>query len=434
MIFFPPDTGGGDGGGGAAIAEPTAGGEGGDPNADLMTFDAPSLEHVEEFIKDKRADVPPAPPKTPKKVDAKVDEPKPVAKPEVKPDDQIHEPKNSTLRAELAAVKKERDDLKASLEKGDPRLKEIEESVKAKETEIKERDTKLADYERRLALANPEVTKKRDELFAAYNRDADKFHRSSTIDQEGINALTIEFAKLPFGKAEFKDARLEFEKKVNEALGGTDEQESRKLQSTLDYIERTYDFVKDRDAVNAEINSSAVQKQREYQSTEYGKKASFVKERIEIAKKPPEGMKESNPFHPKVMLDIFEGLMPEEQRKEFTNGVPEFVELVMAGPRPRNDADYVGMTPAQIKESKAAEDHRYETARGHAVDVMYNGLRALRMFPAMVREVQRLREKVKEGNDTTPPDPTKTGGASESHGGDDDLRDFKTPNLDDLRL
>jgi hypothetical protein len=420
MCFFaPPDDGGG-AGGGAAVAEPPATGAP-DGDADVLNFQMPDMGAALKEITGKDVTPTPAPAKPPEKKDPPV-----VEKPAVeKKPEPVKDPPAKQLRAELDSIKAERDELKKKLEAGDPRLVEAQNAVKAKEEEVADARKKLTEYEQQTIRQSDAVREPLRKLDEAYGRDATKFFRSVTeIDQSTLNSLVRTYAALPFGKPEYKEARAEFETKLNETLGGTEEREARKLGATLDFIERSWDWANERAQTEKEVNGKAAKIYSDAQTADYGKKRDFVRTNIEHAKAIPEDMEKTDPWHIKVLLDKFSKTMG-DKLPEFEKNIPEFVEQLFAGQAPRSEEDYAGMTPQQVEESRAAEAERHEKIRSTGIEITYNGLRAMRLFPALWKEYQRLAEKVKEKTDGDPPDPTR--GTDGEPSADDDLRNFKPP-------
>lgn len=406
---------------------PPAGGGGGDPNADIISFTPPDIGNVSEILTGKKAgdtNTPAPKGKDPAPPAAKTPPAAPAAK----------DPPAKQLREELDAVKKERDELKQTMEKGDPRLAQAEAAVKAKEAEIKGAQEKLADYERRLAMADPEVTKELVEKDGAYDATAGKFYSAvPELSRDQVHSLVREYNSLPFGKPEYKAARGEFEQKVNAALGAADGAEHRKLERALEFIERTHEFALERPKIVDKIQRSALELQRKAQEESWSKKNTSVKEALARAKQVPDGLSKTDPYHPKVMIDTFmKGFTP-EQKAELEKGVEEYVELVASGLKPRGDQDYAGMTPEKIAESKANEKERLEKARTLSIDVMYNGLMAMRMFPSLVKDWQRLNAKLKTDAEGNPPDPSGNDGGQGGKDADN-IREFRPPNLNDLKF
>lgn len=405
----------------------STGGE--DPgNADIMDFAAPDIEAVGDMLSGKPpADItaPPAGPKDPV-TPPKKDTPAPT------PRTATDGPKQ--LREELDAVKRERDELKANLEKGDPRLVEAERVVKEREASIAARDTTIKEYERKLAVADPAVSARLRDLDATYDKDAGKFYLSvPELDPGRVGELVKEYHALPFGKPEYREARAVFEGKVNEALGMADGSESRKLGRALDFIERTHEFAVDRPKAEREVNDSAFKLQHQSRRDTHTKKIETVRGQIEQARKIPEGATETDPYHPKIMLDLFTKVLPADQQAAFEKGIPEFINRVVAGTMPRSEQDYAGMTDAQIAESQANEMESVANARAVSVDVMYNGLRALRVIPTLVKEYQRLKAKLKDEGEASPPDPTRSHGEG-GNGASDEIATYAPPNLDNLNF
>lgn len=429
IAYFEGEGDGGDNGDGGT-------GDGGDPNASILDFKAPDIDLTGDVLTGKKeGDITTPPPVA--KPEPKAKAPAPAPKAPVPPKEPVGDgvnPPVKQLRDELATVKKERDELKLYREKGDPKLAEVEAAVKAKETEIAEAKERLADYERRLAMGDPEVTKKLREFDGAYEKDASKFYtRVPELQTSQVHALVGEYDKLPFGKPGFREAHAEFEAKVNEALGAAEGMEHRKLTQALEFIERTHEAAVERPKLLAELNGSALQMKQKFDIERHGKEVSTVKAHIEEAAKIPEGIEKTDPFHPKVTLKAFMDTLPEADQAKFTKDIPEFIERVMGGPKPRTEADYAGMTPDQVKQSKAAEAEKHQFDRKIAVDVMFNGLKALRILPALVKDWQRMRERLKGELEGAAPDPTGGAEGGDSGAGDD-IKTFKAPNLDTVNI
>lgn len=428
-LFADPPAGadGGNSGGDAgSSATPPAGADGGGGNAsdaDIMEFTPPDLGAGLAAITGKTED-PVKPAEGAKPPVKPVD---PPAKPAGK---SAGEPPAAQLRQELEKVKGELANARATMEKGDPRLADLQKEVEDRKAEIvniaKERDEKLKEYETRLAIADPRVTAKLKDLDSNFDRTANQFFtRVPELNQAGLNQLVAEYAKLPFGKPEYREARAEFEKKANTLIGGSDEADHRKLGSTLEMVEKTFDFLNERRTVDQDIRTNAHKLRSDAESADYSKSLDFVKTNLAKAKTMPEGLDKSDPFHPKVMLDVFQNSLP-DKGAALEAGIDDFIQLALVGPKPRPDADYAGMNPAQIAESRATERTQHETARAHSVDVMRNGLRALRLFPALVKEIQRLGELHKQNGSALPPDPTGGNGGDNSAAADD-VANYQAP-------
>lgn len=394
-----------------------------DPNAEIIGMEMPDIDLAGDVIAGKSE---PPPVVDPPDVDpAKPAPPAAPAKPTTPPS----EPPAKQLRTELDAVKKERDELKATLEKGDPRLVEAERVLREKQEEVKTWQEKAADYEKRLALGDPAVTAKLRELDDKYTADSAKFYNSvPELDSRTVHDLTAQFHQLPFGKPEYRQARAEFEATVNEALGAGEGSEHRKLEKALEFIEKTREVALERPRIEKEINESAFELRRQSEVQKHGAKSESARSRIAAAREVPDGLDKTDPFHPKVVLNAFAKSLPAEEVAKMEQGIDEFVELVVAGVKPRSEKDYAGMTTAAVAESKKAELQRMDNAREASVDVMVTGLRSLRLMPALVKENQRLREKLKEINGAAPPDPTAPGGGNGT-GASDDVGAFTAPSL-----
>jgi len=402
-----------------------------------MSFEAPDPDMVSaalssgvsaspDPVKPPSAKTPPEQKTTPA---TKSGETKPAGDPPAKQLRQELETRNS----ELEATRSELAELKKTLEAGDPRIVESQREVREAREALAEAKKQQEEYQRKLEMADPAVNAKLKELDSKFNADAGKFYgRVSEIPSAHVNALVAEYRKLPFGSPEYRQARLEFEQKVNLALGSEEGNEHRKLEATLDFIERQADFLKERYETEQHVQANSRKLILESDRTKYKSQKDRVSGLLAKAREVPEGMAATDPFHPKVAIKAFTDTLP-DKGESLTKGVPEFVEMVFAGMSPRSDEDYAGMSPEAISESKRNESERHEKARDLAVDVTFNGLKALRLFPSLVKEIQRLTEKLNEGRESLPPDPTRPPGTT---GGDDNaqLADFTAPDLDNINF
>lgn len=405
------DAGGAGGGGGDS-----GGGSGGDGSGDdILTFEAPDAGAIADELAGKSKQ--PAPP--PKK-----DPPKPP--PAVKPPTGKEEPV-AQLRNSYETLKKDHEELKKKLEAGDPRLKTIESERDAAKKELDEAKRRNEDFETKLALSNPAVVKELKDLDDGYHKDADRFYRGvPEIDHSTVSQLVKEYTLLPFNKPEYLKARGEFEAKVNAALGGDDNSESRKLGRTLEWIEKSAEFSLERPKIVAKVQGNARKLQVEAETKGFGERKTHVSGLIQKALTVPEGMEKTDPHHPQVVLKRFdEGLTP-EQISQFDKGIVEFVELAVNGVPPRTEADYAGLNPQQVAERQHAESQRVQAAKDHLVTISVNGLRALRRLPtlyALLAKYKDLAGKQREGQ------PPEGGNGEGGDGSADDLRDFRAPEI-----
>lgn len=437
-VFYPADAGAGDGGGGNGDAGAAdgggggaaggdagaAGGQGGDGAGEFDGFKPPALGEV-DFSK---AEPAPAPkPGDPKPGDPKPGDPPPADPKKGKGTPQPKAPDGSpaALRAELDALKKEKSDWEAKSKIDDPRIAAaIAERDKFK-TDHEAAAKQIADYEKRLLLADPAVRQKLEAFDLEYQKKAGKFYTSvPSMDQNRVHALAQEYAKLPFNKPEFAKALEDFEGKVNLALGGTDEKEHRALERTLDWIRDNVDSSSERAKLSKEVTENAEKIARDAQVQGYQSTKKGVDDLLKAAFEVPENL--TDPTHPRVALKTFDTALTPEQIAAIDKDIPEFVRLVFAGTPPRSDADFAGMQPDQIREIRQREAANELKARHHAVDIMANGLRALRRFPTLMKELARLRDRVKE---TAAGDPGADGGGEGGGAGgggaaDDNLTNF----------
>lgn len=437
QMFYPADAGGGDGGGGNGDGTPPAGGGGGDP-AGAGEFDgfAPPVLSADTIFggeadpEPKAGDPKPGDPKpgdpkpAPKAGDPKPGDPKPKGKGTPQPKDGDGTP--AALRAELDALKKEKVAWEEKSKTDDPRIathKAEAETFKAKVTEL---EKKTAEYEERLLLQDPAVVGKLRDFDEAYQKKAGRFYSAvPDMDQPRVHALTVEYSKLPFNTAEFKAAHAAFEAKVNLALGGTEEKEHRNLDKTLEFIRDNLDAGRDKAALEKEVTGNARKLAQEGQVKSYQATETNVTKLLDGAMTVPEGL--DDPMHPKVALSLFDTALKPEQVAEFDKDIKAYVKLVFAGPAPRTEQDFAGMKPEEIQRIQVSEANRARVAKEHAVDCLANGLRALRRFPVLLKELSRLRAKVGEESDPPDPDPAANGG--EGGGDADSIEKFQPRDL-----
>lgn len=420
--IFLEEEGGGSGGSGGDPA-PAA-----DPASEFDGFAPPALSESFDPAADP-ADPKPADPKPadPKPADPKPGDPKPKGKGAPQPKAGDGTP--AALRAELDGLKKEKLTWEESRKVEDPRIAQHKTEAETLRTKLTETEKKAAEYEERLLRQDPAVVGKLRDFDEAYQKKAGRFYTAvPDLDQTRVHALTLEYAKLPFNTPEFKAANAEFEAKVNLAIGGTEEKDSRNLDKTLDFIRDNLDAGREKAALEKEVYGNARKLAHDGELKSYQDTKTNVAKLYDSAMSIPEGL--DDPLHPKVALKLFdEGLEP-KQVEAFDKNIKAFVELVFAGPAPRSEADFAGMKPEEIQAIRTGEMTRAKVAREHAVDCLANGLRVLRRFPSMLKEIARLRAKVGEESDPPDPDPAANGGDADT-GGDGDLTNFKPRSLAD---
>lgn len=399
---------GGDGGGGAAAAPP----DGAPPiDPDLVSFEAPDITAALGDITGKKPDPAPVPPKTP--AAPKAPDPKPPT-----------EPPAAQLRKEYDALKQQLAAAEEKLKVGDPRIKALEDKLAAKESEFSASQKAIADYEKKLAMADPRVTAPLRKLETDYDAKAGKFYtRVPDLDTGRVNQLLGEYVKLPFGKPEYREARADFEKKVNEALGGTEDREHRKLNDALGFIEDTFDFYKERNTLNAEVDKNALNLAREGARADYQGKVEFTRETITAVKALPAVLEKSNPFHPIVTISKFLEAVGPDEAKKLTEGLEEAAEAAEAGIAPRRDEDLANLSAEQRREQMEADAQADVRTRKQRVVAQYYGGIMFRAFPSLYKDWLRLKER--ESKEVLPPDPT--GGNGNGNPNTDDLASFAAP-------
>ena len=436
QTFFADDDGGG--AGGSAVAEPPAPSPNASntPDADLVSFAPPDPDLVIKAISapgDKldpvpaqtKEGAPPAKKPEPVKPPAKKEEPKaPPAKKE-------GESPVAQLRTEYEATKVKLAEAESKLAAGDPRLKQFEADVENAKKELQEERERREEIQRRLVEYDANNSEEIQHLQKAYDKNAGAFHsRVFSIEPAKVWEFAGELNQIPIAD---RAKMQEFAAKVNAALGGNDQVQHPHLEKTMDHIEATRDFAVARHGKIEEIKKNSENIQIDRGAKNYKSARARVDSLLEKARAVPEGMEESDPTHPAVILSKVRKEMGDDFKK-FDAGLDEFVRLAIAGLPPRTAKDYPGMTDEQIREARMQEASRVEQARDYAVNVMPNAIAAYRVLPSLVREIARLRAKVGEENASEPPDPSKSRESGGQEIPDDDLTNFRPPSMDDIKF
>lgn len=407
----------GDAGGGTAVAD--AGDAGGaDPNADILSFEMPDAGAIADGIVGKGT--PKAPPVTP-----------PAKKEPVTPPAKGSEPGKeepvAKLRTSYETLKREHAELKSKFEAGDPRVKALEAERDEAKRNWDESKKRNEEYETKLALSNPAVVKELREMDEKYDKQAQRFYGSvPEISHPVISQLVQKYSRLPFGQANYREAREAFETEVNAALGAGEGEIHRKLEKTLGWIEDTADFAKQRPDVERRVHANARQLSQDAETKSFGEKKSHFTNLAKAALTVPEGMEKTDPMHPRVIIKNFDDQLEPAVREKLDAGIIDFADLALNGVPPRTEKDYAGLSPQQIQERQATEQKRVQQARDHAVDVMVNGARALRRLPVLMQMLAKYKEKAAKLGDGEPPVPGDGEGGDTQDG---DLKNLKMPEI-----
>lgn len=432
--FLAPDT-----GTSGAVAEPPptegtpAPAAAPDNDLDILNFQPPDADAVTKALADVTKPMPkPELREKPKEAPKQEPAPKPEPVPKAGAKKEGGEPPAAQLRRELDSLKAERDQLKSRLEAGDPRVKEIEREIASTRAELEQAKARATEYEKKVVLRDAEQAPGIRALDQDYDKEAARFYgRVVDADKGVVLGLVREMAALPFGSPEYKEARKAFNLKVNEALGGSEDERHPDLGATLDFIDKTREFLLTRNEKMQEVSRDSEKYHVEQGTKHYQSVRQRVDGLIEQAKTIPEGFAETNPLHPRVALAKFMAELG-DQSAEYDKGIAEFTRLVLAGVPPRSSQDFAGLTPQQIQEARTEEAHKVEMARDAAAEVIFNGARALRMFPVLLKELSRLRAKVGEDTDSLPPDPAANREAGSTNREEDDIAAFKAPDPEQI--
>lgn len=424
LMFLAADTGGA---GGAATAEAPAApdtGSADDPISSITSYEPPAIDLGEGAGRAFGAgDTPsnePAPAPAQKK-----EEPKPKEPPKEQKDAK-GEPPAAQLRRRLQEVEKERDEKTGSLTKeietlraerdtlrdNHPRVKEIDQELAAARKELQEVKARAEDYEKRALLSDPYVAKEVVELQEKFKGEQGRFfQRVPELAPAQVHSLLLAYENLPFGQPEYREKRQEFESQVEEALGS-----SRKVDTVLDFLEGCREYDRNLRQTVQSVQKDAFKRKFDGERQDYEKKATRVKDLIAKAVAVPEGLEQSHPYHPRVALSKLDAALGQDKVQELDKGISDFVLRVMAGMAPRADEDYGNLPPEKIKAAKDDDQQRWERDRDVAVQMLVEGERWRRRGPGLVKELQRLYEVLGSREKAVPPDPTSNGGQERSSG------------------
>lgn len=408
-IFFNAD--GVPGGTDAPVAEPHA------STADaiaseLEDFTPPDLNALGDTPKPGEK-----PPTEPKK-EEKPPEPKKPEEPK-QPDKKTTEPPAKQLRDELERTRKERDDFKAKFE-NHPKVKELEASIAERTKELESLKAEAEKTRKELDIRDPLASSKLRDHQQKFDQE---FTRSIEFVPEiegNYQQLVGEFANLPRNDREqYRTALAEFEQKVEEAVGG------RKFAAAMDLIRKGHDFVQEHNSLRKEVTENASKIAYEARSTEWQKYDGEVSSILQGALEVPEDLEDSDPYHPALFLKRTLAEVPEEKQKETLSKIDTYLRRVFAGPKPKTEADFMGLSPKEIQERLAAEGAAHSKAKQEAVRIMKNGMLALTLMRPFLADYAKLRERVAKEAEEIPPNPN--GGGDTPAAESDDLSTYTPP-------
>lgn len=449
QIFYMPDTGGGAGGGGAPAGGAPAGGDGGaggdpgaggggdgDPNAGILDFTPPPMDDLKGDLTGG----------DPKKPIVKKDDPKPAPKggePKPKPaaPDPFDDPETpvaklregyKATKGELEKANTELAEMKKRLEAGDPRIADAQRERDAIKADLEKERERIKGLEEENYMRNPEVTKEVTELDRSYREEADNFFDlMPALNHSNVGSLIVEFDKLPRGTPEYAAALDAFRAKVNGILGGTDETKVDGLAQALQFIQKAHGSAVKRTALVKSIRETAGQRHFDAINGGYTRAKKSIDAGIEAGFTVAPEMKD--PYVPNVIVAGIDEVLGPEKAAAHDKNIKEFVSLVFAGHPPRRDADYSGMSPEQIRESRAKEADQVRKAREIAPQVMTANLRLARRVPYLLMKLKAQEEALAKYAAAEPGDPDAGGGGGGGEGYDN-LAEFQAPDPHALKL
>ena len=415
--YFNAEVGGG-GGGDAAVA-PAAPDTTGNPEIDgFKTPDIDSLDFMQPDGKapDLKLELEPKAPE-----DAKKPEPQKKEEPVKKPDEkQAGDPPAKQLRYELERVKAERDELKGKFE-NHPRIKELDDMVKAKETEVADLSKQIEEYRQQINLHDPLVSEPIRKMQEDFNAKHSKAMEFIPGLEGSFVKLVEDFEALPRSdRAAYKAALDEFEARVEELVG------DRKVSSALDIIRDGANFRSEYAKATKEARENAGKTLFEGRQKQWDGGVKLTDEHLSGAFEIPDDLKTAHPFHPILFVsELRNGLDDAGKQKdsEFDAKVRRYIKFAANGVSPKTIAELESL-PASEKQGRLQqiEGDRLNAAKW----VRQMALRAAdyeRVIPSLMREYSSLRDAAGKKAKALPPDPAKPN--AEPGGGGDDFESYK---------
>lgn len=413
-FFFNADDGGGGGGGGAAVVDAPSTDT--PPSAEavlseLGDFEAPNPEaFLNDAPPEKPEEKPPV--EKPEKPEEKRDEPKP---PDTKPE---KEPPAKQLRERLAQVEKERDEFRSKFE-NHPRVKELETSIAEREKELESLKTETEKARRELEIRDPFASAKLREHVEKFDQEYQRGIEMLPELDGSYQQLVAEFANLPRGTEQYRAALSEFETKLEEAVG------QRKFAGALEFIRKGADFAREHSQLQREVTENASKLAYESREAEWKKQDSEVSSLLATAFDVPEDLEETDPYNPAIFVKKALSVADEGKQKEIVSTIDKFVKNVFAGPKPRTEKDFPGLSPKEIQEKIATEGKLHGESRQAAVRMMKQGMLALTMLRPIMADYAKLKERVAALGEEVPPNPNNGGDAPAVES--DDLSTYTAP-------
>lgn len=396
---------------------------------ELADFKAPSLDFLEEDPKKEEEKPGVKPP-------AKADEPKPGdKKTEVKPAAKAPEPITDNtpaklIRERLTQVEKERDEYKAKAE-NPVAVSELQNKYNELEKEHKRVTEERASFEKKLIALDPRARGEIDKLTSDFDTAVGNDFKSvpalraryPDLLGEYVAAINSKPAEAEAAMAKFKSTLRGLKRKEGENEVPIFDAED--MPSVMAALRRGAEFIEQRDTLSKKLDTDGAKMQFEGAEREWKDQDKKVSEEIGRALEVPDDIETADPFNPISWLSKALEEVPEANRKTLVGKVDTFVRRLFSGAKPRSDAEFPGLEPAQIRERIAAEAKWHEQARPLAIKSMKQGLLAMALLRPFLAEWSKVNARDERRSKNDPPDPST--GKSGSGGASQSLEDFKAP-------
>lgn len=449
MQFAMPDAGGQPGGGGGGGSPPAAP-AGGKPAAGAPTApNAPPepkiepAEHEPETRTDAQKEIddfappslddlgeadpnppPPKPGEEPKPGDKKDPPPAPKPGDGKNPED---DPKIGAgpLRKELAAVRKERDTLKAAAAKGDPKLPtltaEIEGLKKTRDDVVKEND----DLRARLAFHDPSTSAELTKMDQEFNATFDNKTKLMPKIRGVIGALVGEFRALPTDE-KYDAALEEFETKVAGIVG------QGRAQSAMQLIQEGAEFFDKRGKIENDLKTNGLKRQSESQQKAFDEGVKTFHEDVKDALAVSDDLKSAHPYHPLAFVNNVIANFDEPAKakfKEFEASVDRYTAYAAAGLSPKTLEEFSKMDAAERDAAITAFNEKRRTAIKTSRQMIKRAYVYEKLMTGFLKNYAAMEEKLRKLTGGQPPDPNNTPKPGE---GGDDIQSFRPPSVAEL--
>lgn len=417
----------GGGGGTAVLDKPitppkveagTGGGGGGDPGEiDIMNYVAPTPTN--DIFEGE--DDPTPPPAAKKQEPSKKADPSPDAKKPATPAPLADNAPANLIRARLKEVESTSAAKIAELErqlgeaKSDPRIDQLTKRLEAAQKEYEAAGKQRDDYESKLLVHNPHVSKKLRELESSFNEDWKATMEIVPGLQPQYRQLLDEFAALPRGKDDYAEKLQSLKAKLREDF-------AEDMPTVFAALQKGLKFRQDHAKMGEDIQRDARGMMHAEQEKSWKEKHEAFEKEYPTYFEPPVDAADKDPLNVKYFLKEFEAGLPKEEVEKVNHNVKLFVDRVLHGAQPRRREDFPDLDDKGAKAEMDRIEGLVGEDRQKARALFSLSLKWMMFARPVIAEIMRQKKEGKKERDATPPDPTKDSAAQV--GGNGEAFDF----------